>query len=164
MGIGLVIEGFYLLVSRAPIQLDGFNEGTVRFQVKDRDSRFPGLVLQRQEQAPSQPKATRSRSDPHALALAQWLQQGTGKGIGSVIKLCSLTKASFGKLDEAHSSIMLTRPHHNQALLLKRAQKAADVGRIERQPTSQFPNARTLFSDLPQEPCFAKRMVAAQEV
>src|SRR5438105_15458872 len=57
----------------------------------------------------------------HALALAQWLQQGTGKGIGSVIKLCSLTKASLGQMDEANSSIMLTRPHHYQALFLKRA-------------------------------------------
>src|SRR6266699_4745904 len=100
----------------------------------------------------------------HALALAEWLQQGTGKGIGSVIKLCSLTKASLGKLDEPNSSIMLTRPHHKQALFLKRAQQAADVGRIEPKPTSEFPNARPLFSDLPQEPCFAKRMVSAQEV
>jgi hypothetical protein len=98
------------------------------------------------------------------LALTEWLQQGTGKGIGSVIKLCSLTKASLGQLDEANSAISLTRPHHNQALFLKRAQQATDVGRIERQPTSQFPNARPLFSDLPQEPCFAKRMVSAQEV
>jgi hypothetical protein len=48
----------------------------------------------------------------HALALAEWLQQGTGKGIGSVIKLCSLTKASLGKLDLANPSIMLTRSHH----------------------------------------------------
>src|SRR5207302_11155542 len=86
-----------------------------------------------------------------ALALAQWLQQGTGKGIGSPIKLCSLTKASLGKLDLAYPSIMLTRPHHKQALFLKRAQQAADVGRIERQSASQFPNARPLFSDLPQE-------------
>jgi hypothetical protein len=100
----------------------------------------------------------------HALALAEWLQQGTGKGIGSLIQLCSLTKASFGQLDEANSSIMLTRPHHNQALFLKRAQQAADVGRIEPKPTSEFPNARPLCSDLPQEPCFAKRMVSAQEV
>src|SRR5690242_14699728 len=45
-----------------------------------------------------------------------------------------------------------------------RAQQAADVGRIEPKPTSEFPNARPLFSDLPQEPCFAKRMVSAQEV
>src|SRR5947207_1786357 len=100
----------------------------------------------------------------HALALAEWLQQGTGKGIGSLIQLCSLTKASFGQPDEANSSIMLTRPHHNQALFLKRAQQAADVGRIEGEPTSEFPNSRPLFSDLPQEPSFAKRMVSAQEV
>src|SRR5215472_18955810 len=100
----------------------------------------------------------------HALALVEWLQHGTGKGIGSPVKFCSLTKASPGQLDEANSSIMLTRPHHNQALLLKRAQQATDVGRIEGEPAPQFPNARPLFSDLPQEPCFAKRMVAAQEV
>ena len=99
-----------------------------------------------------------------ALALTEWLQQGMGKGIGSVIKLCSLTKTSLGQLDEANSSIMLTRPHHKQALFLKRAQQAADVGRIEPKPTSEFPNSRPLFSDLPQEPCFAKRMVSAQEV
>jgi hypothetical protein len=98
------------------------------------------------------------------LALAEWLQQGTGKGIGSLIQLCSLTKASLGQLDEAHSPIILTRPHHNQALFLKRAQQAADVGRVEPKPTSQFPNSRPLFSDLPQEPRFAKRMVSAQEV
>jgi len=67
VGIGLAIEGFYLLVSRVSVQLDGFNERAVRFQVKDRHSRFPCIVLQRQEQTPSQPKATRSRSDPHAL-------------------------------------------------------------------------------------------------
>src|SRR3989440_12282350 len=59
---------------------------------------------------------------------------------------------------------MLTRAHHKQALFLKRAQQAADVGRIEPKPTSQFPNPRPLFADLPQEPCFAKRMVSAQEV
>src|SRR6266566_3379608 len=46
VGIGLVVEGFYLLVSRVSVQLDGFNERAVRFQVKDRHSRFPGLVLQ----------------------------------------------------------------------------------------------------------------------
>ena len=67
MCIGLVVESFYLLVSRVSVQLDGFHECAVRFQVKDRDSRFPGLVLQRQEQTPSQPKTTRSWSDPHAL-------------------------------------------------------------------------------------------------
>src|SRR5436309_13671260 len=42
----------------------------------------------------------------HALALAEWLQQGTGNGIGSLIQLCSLTEASFGQPDEANSSIM----------------------------------------------------------
>ena len=46
MGIGLVVESFYLLVSRVPVQLDGFNECVVRFQLKDCHSRFPGLVLQ----------------------------------------------------------------------------------------------------------------------
>jgi len=67
MCIGLVVEGFYLLVSRVSVQLDGFNECAVRFQVKDRDSRFPCRVLQRQEQTPSQPKTTHSWSYPHAL-------------------------------------------------------------------------------------------------
>ena len=67
VGIGLAIEGFYLLVSRVSVQLDGFNERAVRFQVKDRHSRFPCIVLQRQEQTPSQPKATRSWGYPHAL-------------------------------------------------------------------------------------------------
>ena len=46
MGIGLVVEGFYLLVTRVPVELDSFNEGAVRFQVKDGHSRLPGLVLQ----------------------------------------------------------------------------------------------------------------------
>jgi hypothetical protein len=36
MGIGLVVESFYLLVSSVPVQLDGFDEGAVRFQVNDR--------------------------------------------------------------------------------------------------------------------------------
>ena len=69
VGIRLVVEGFYLLVSRVPVQLDGFNERAVGFQVKDPNSRFPGLVLQCQEQTPSQPKTARSWSDPHALDL-----------------------------------------------------------------------------------------------
>src|SRR2546421_1038436 len=59
----------------------------------------------------------------HALALAEGREQGTGKGIGSVIKLCSLTKASLGQVDEANSSIMLTRPHYHQALFLNPAQQ-----------------------------------------
>src|SRR5438067_12550664 len=67
MCIWLVVEGFDLLVSRVSVQLDGFNERAVRFQVKDRHSRFPGLVLQGQEHTPSQPKTTSSWSDPHAL-------------------------------------------------------------------------------------------------
>jgi muconolactone delta-isomerase len=46
VGIGLVVEGLYLLVSRVSVQLDGFDEGAVRFQVNDCHSRFPGLVLQ----------------------------------------------------------------------------------------------------------------------
>jgi hypothetical protein len=55
----------------------------------------------------------------HALALAEWPQQGMGKGIGSVIQLSTLTKASLGQLDEANPSIILTRSHHKQALFLK---------------------------------------------
>ena len=69
VGIRLVVEGFYLLVSRVPVQLDGFNEGMVRFQVKDSNSRFPCVVLQCQEQTPSQPKTAHSWSDPHTLDL-----------------------------------------------------------------------------------------------
>ncbi len=46
VGIGLVVESFYLLISSVSVQLDGFDEGAVRFQVNDRHSRFPGLVLQ----------------------------------------------------------------------------------------------------------------------
>ena len=46
MCIGLVTEGFYLLVSSAPVQLDGFDEVAVRFQVNDRHSRLFSLVLQ----------------------------------------------------------------------------------------------------------------------
>jgi hypothetical protein len=46
MCIGLVVESIYLLVSRVSVQLDGFDEGAVRFQVNDRHSSFPGLVLQ----------------------------------------------------------------------------------------------------------------------
>ena len=41
MGIGLIVEGFYLLETSVSVQLDGFNERAVRFQVKDRHSRFP---------------------------------------------------------------------------------------------------------------------------
>src|SRR5215467_13073118 len=40
----------------------------------------------------------------HALALVEWLQQGMGKGISSLVKLCTLTQASAGKLDLANSS------------------------------------------------------------
>ena len=69
MCIRLVVEGFYLLVSRVPVQLDGFNECAVRFQVKDSDPRFPCVVLQRLEETPPQPKTTRSWSYPHALDL-----------------------------------------------------------------------------------------------
>jgi hypothetical protein len=47
VGIRLVIESFYLLVSAVSVQLDGFNEGTVRFQVKDSDPHFPRGALQR---------------------------------------------------------------------------------------------------------------------
>jgi len=69
MGIRLVIEGFYLLVPALSVQLNGFNECAVRFQVKDSDPRFPCIVLQRLEETPSQPKTTRSWSYPHALDL-----------------------------------------------------------------------------------------------
>jgi hypothetical protein len=69
VGIGLVIEGFYLLIPAVSVQLDGFNEGAIRFQVKDSDPRFPCEVLQRLEETPPQPKTTRSWSDPHALDL-----------------------------------------------------------------------------------------------
>src|SRR5438270_6969545 len=55
----------------------------------------------------------------HTLALAQWLQQGMSKGIGPVIKLCTLTQASLGQLDLANPSIILARSHHKQALFLK---------------------------------------------
>src|SRR2546430_14609883 len=90
--------------------------------------------------------------------------RGSGRGSGCGIALCSLGRRGLCRGREPNSSIMLTRPHHNQALFLKRAQQAADVGRIEPKPTSEFPNSRPLFSDLPQEPCFAKRMVSTQEV
>jgi hypothetical protein len=87
-----------------------------------------------------------------------------GKGIGSVIKLRSLTKSSLGKLDLANPSIMLALSHHKQALFLKRTQQTAEVGRIEPQPAPEFPNFRPLFCYLPQEPRFAKRMVSTQKV
>ena len=47
VGIRLVVEGFYLLVPATSVQLDGFNEGAVRFQVKDSDPCFPCGMLQR---------------------------------------------------------------------------------------------------------------------
>jgi hypothetical protein len=87
-----------------------------------------------------------------------------GKSVGSQIKLGSLAPTIFGQLDKAHPAILLAGLHHNQTLFFKRAQQAADVSRIEREPPSQFPNFRTLFSDLPQEPRFTEGMVAAQEV
>jgi hypothetical protein len=46
VGIRLVVEGFHFLVSAVSVQLDGFNEGAVRFQVKNRNSRFPCVALQ----------------------------------------------------------------------------------------------------------------------
>jgi hypothetical protein len=39
VGIRLVVEGFYFLVPTVSVQLDGFNEGAVRFQVKAGDPR-----------------------------------------------------------------------------------------------------------------------------
>ena len=69
VGIRLVVEGFYLLVPAVSVQLDGFNEGAVRLQVKDSDPRFPCGMLQHQKETPSQPKTTRSWSYPHALEL-----------------------------------------------------------------------------------------------
>src|SRR6266536_3846398 len=47
VGIRLVVEGFYLLVAAVSVQLDGFSEGAVRFQVKDSDPRFPRGSLHR---------------------------------------------------------------------------------------------------------------------
>lgn len=67
VGIRLVVEGCYLLVSSVSVQFDSFSEVVVRFQVKDRDSRFPCIALQFLKQTPSQPKTTRSWGDPHAL-------------------------------------------------------------------------------------------------
>jgi hypothetical protein len=81
-----------------------------------------------------------------------------------VIKLSSLTKASLGELDLANSPIILARPNHNQALPLERTQQAADVGGIEPKPTSQRAYGDSLLSNLPQQSCFAKRMVSTQEV
>lgn len=46
MGIGLVAEGFHFPVSAVAVQLDGFNERAVRFQVKNRNSHIPSVVLQ----------------------------------------------------------------------------------------------------------------------
>src|SRR5690348_17206326 len=69
VGIWLVVKGFYLLVPAVSVQLDGFNEGAVRFQVKDSDPCLPCGVLQRQKEPPSQPQAARSWSYPHALEL-----------------------------------------------------------------------------------------------
>jgi hypothetical protein len=46
VGIRLVVEGFHFLVSAVSVQLDGFNEGAVRFQVQNRNSRFPCVALQ----------------------------------------------------------------------------------------------------------------------
>jgi hypothetical protein len=59
---------------------------------------------------------------------------------------------------------MLTCPHHNQALFLQRAQQTADIGRIKPEPLPEISNEGSFFSNLPQEPCLAKRMVSAQEV
>src|SRR5438445_7883531 len=70
VGIRLVVEGFHFLVSAVSVQLDGFNEGAVRFQVKNRNSRFPCVALQSLEETPPQPKTTRPWSDPHALDLS----------------------------------------------------------------------------------------------
>jgi hypothetical protein len=70
VGIRLIVKGFYFLVSAVSVQVDSFNEGVVRFQVKHCHSRFPGLALQRLEEAPPQPKPTRPWSDPHSLDLS----------------------------------------------------------------------------------------------
>src|SRR5436190_17584646 len=55
----------------------------------------------------------------HALALAQRFQKRLGKGIGSMIQLSSLMKASLGEVDHAHSPIVATRLNFDQALPLE---------------------------------------------
>ena len=52
VGIRLVVEGFHFLVAAVSVQLDGFNEGAVRFQVKNRNSRFPCVALQSLQETP----------------------------------------------------------------------------------------------------------------
>jgi hypothetical protein len=45
VGIGFIIEGFYLLVSRASVEADGFDERAVRLQAQNRNPSFPGVAL-----------------------------------------------------------------------------------------------------------------------
>ncbi len=67
MCIRLIVESSHLLIPRAPIELDGFSKGVIRFQVQNSDARFSGSMFQRQEQALPQTEATCARSDPHAF-------------------------------------------------------------------------------------------------
>ena len=71
VSIGLVVEGFYLAVSTASVELDGLAQGTVCLEPKNLRSRVPCVPLQFPQEPPSEPEPTCLWRHPHPLRLGR---------------------------------------------------------------------------------------------
>ncbi len=95
--------------------------------------------------------------EPLAFRHAEWIEERPGKLVAPQVELAALDSATLGETGDANPAVGLAALDRDEAGRLERAEKAAQVARVEAQARAQRTHVAPRPPDLPQHARLSER-------